>query len=265
MTKRLLIPVLAFVLALAASAESSTIILKNGKTITGTVISETDSIIVFKDDHGLQLSIKKQNVDLDKTKQANEPPAPPVVPVAAQTPAPEKKDAKVYGQNDVESLRTKYGDLSPGQVTIDGEMAPDSYYKTLRAGISEANDILATFKNLALDVTATWEAAISTGKSGHQELSYYMSTGAGFGTLTEVTNRVNALKKVKEQLSKAPKGYESVPQNFSILVDSLTNVINLFGTYNSIKDGVYFRTNIDRMNLGVTRALAPLESVKEIE
>jgi hypothetical protein len=264
MAKQLL--VLGFILILAASAESSTIILKNGKTLTGTVLSETDSIVVFKDDHGLQLSLKKSLIDVDKTKQANEPSASsPVVPVSQEPAAPEKKDVKVYGQNDLDGLREKYGDLSPGQVTIDGEMSPDSYYKTLQAGLSEANDILGTFKSLALDVTATWEAAISTGKSGHQQLSDYMTTGAGFGTLSEATNRVNALKKVKEQLTKAPKGYESVPQNFAILVDSLTNVVNLFQTYNSITDGVYFRTNLDRMNLGVTRALAPLENVKEVE
>jgi len=265
MTKRLLFAVLGFILVLAASSESYTVVLKNGKTMNGTLVSENDSLIVFKDAHGLQFSIKKLNVDLDKTKQANEPPAPPVAPVAATPSAASKKDAKVYGQNDLEALRTKYGDLSPGQVTIDGEMTGDSYYKTLQAGLTEANDILATFKNLALDVSATWEAAISTGKSGHQQLSEYMSTGAGFGTLSDTTTRVNGLQKVKQQLMKAPKGYESVPQNFSILVDSLNNVVNLFGTYNSIKDGVYFRTNIDRMNLQVTRALAPLESVKEVE
>src|SRR5262245_668830 len=128
MAKRLL--VLGFVLILAASAECSTIILKNGKTMTGTVVSETDSIDVFQDDHGLQLSVKKSLIDVDKTKQANEPPAPPVVAVAAQTPAPEKKDVKVYGQNDVEPLRDKYGDLSPGRLTIEGD--PGAYYETLQ-------------------------------------------------------------------------------------------------------------------------------------
>lgn len=265
MAKRLLTLVFGFVLILAASAESYTVITKNGKTMTGTLVSENDSLIVFKDDHGLQFSIKKSSLDLDKMKLANEPPAPPVVSTAAK-PAPNgKKEAKVYGQNDLDTLRTKYGDLSPGQLTFDGEMSADAYYKTLQAGISEANDILSSFKNLALDVTATWEAAISTGKSGHQELSDFMGAGAGFGTLTDTTNRINGLKKVRDQLMKPPKGYESVPQKFSILVDSLNNVANLFGTYNSITDGIYFRTNIDRMNLAVTRALAPLQDVKEIE
>jgi hypothetical protein len=264
MAKRLLSLVFGFVLILAASAESYTVITKNGKTMTGTLVSENDSLIVFKDDHGLQFSFKKSSLDLDKMKVANEPPAP-AVPVAAQPAANPKKEAKVYGQNDLDTLRNKYGDLSPGQLTIDGEMSPDSYYKTLQGGISEANDLLSALKSLALDITATWEAAISTGKSGHQELSDFMTAGAGFGALTDATNRINGLKKVRDQLMKPPKGYEAVPKNFSIMVDSLGNVANLMSTYNSITDGVYFRTNIDRMTLAVTRALAPLQDVKEIE
>src|SRR5262245_64468748 len=105
MAKRLL--VFGFILILAALSESAIVVLKNGRIMTGTVVSENENLVVFKDDHGLQFSLKKSSIDLEKTKQANEPPAAPVVPAAVTPPPAPKKDVKVYGQNDLDRKSTR--------------------------------------------------------------------------------------------------------------------------------------------------------------
>src|SRR5215471_5457602 len=77
MPRGLLCVLIGLTMILVGSAESYTVILKNGKILKGTLLSENDSIIVFKDDQGLQFSLKKSLLDLDKTREANEPPPEP--------------------------------------------------------------------------------------------------------------------------------------------------------------------------------------------
>src|SRR5262245_26824515 len=112
MLKRALILLIVGSFLAVVSANAYTVVLKkNGKALTGTLISEDDNSIVFKDDQGLQYSLKKSVLDLDKMKEANTPPPPPPPPPQeqpAETPKEPGKPAKVYTQADVEGLRDKY-------------------------------------------------------------------------------------------------------------------------------------------------------------
>jgi hypothetical protein len=102
------------------------LVLKNGKVIKGTVISETTDLVILKDLSGTQINFKKSAVDLDKTKIANTPP-PSTEPAKAvdsrastktqivpETAAPQKKKpARVITEKDLQRLREKY-DLGQG-------------------------------------------------------------------------------------------------------------------------------------------------------
>ena len=102
------------------------LVLKNGKVIKGTLVSETADIIILKDSSGTQINFKTSALDLDKTKIANTsaPPAEAVktieTPTTTQsqtesrTAAPQKKKpARVMTEKDIQRLRDKY-DLGEG-------------------------------------------------------------------------------------------------------------------------------------------------------
>src|SRR4026208_2452798 len=141
MLKRLL--VLLFIFSLGAAVASAyTVVLKNGKTMTGTLISETEQSILFKDDAGVQYSLKKANLDLEKMSAANTPPpeeAAPAMEAPAVVETPKKK-AKVYTKEDVDSLRSKYPELSLGEPIENvedfegGVLKPSAYGRRIQEG-----------------------------------------------------------------------------------------------------------------------------------
>src|SRR5688572_19554713 len=97
----------------AAAAGAYTVILKNGKSMNGVLVAETADVILFKDDAGIQYSLKKANLDLARMAEANAPKAEPVPPTMDTTTAPEppKKKGRVYTKEDVDALRDKYPEL----------------------------------------------------------------------------------------------------------------------------------------------------------
>ena len=62
----------------AAASQAYDVVLKNGKVVKGTVVSEDASLVVLQDADGLRINIKKTNIDVEKT-QATNPPAKTVV------------------------------------------------------------------------------------------------------------------------------------------------------------------------------------------
>jgi hypothetical protein len=107
----------------AAASYAYEVVLKNGKVVKGTLVSEDDSLIVVEDADGLKINIKKANVDTEKTQIANPPAKPTVVPEPAKPkeasaekakPKPTlHKPAKKLTEEDLEKLREKY-DLGEG-------------------------------------------------------------------------------------------------------------------------------------------------------
>src|SRR3990172_7813878 len=104
------IPLVLLFLAFAFlnQTDAYTVVLKSGKVINGTLISESADAIVFKDDSGIQYSLKKSSLDLGKMEQANAPKTEPAQPEPTPEKPAEKKKAKVYTKEDVDALRAKY-------------------------------------------------------------------------------------------------------------------------------------------------------------
>ena len=96
------------------------VILKNGKTFDGTLMSDDADKITIKDKDGLVLNFKKLSIDMEKTAEANKPVEKPAVEAPAEKPvAAEPKDAvakidkpkkpaRVYTANDLYRLRGEY-------------------------------------------------------------------------------------------------------------------------------------------------------------
>jgi hypothetical protein len=88
------------------------LILKNGKIIKGTLISEDDSQIVLQDLTGVRMNFKKESVDLLKTAEANKPQVR-TIPIDSSAKPAEKKPARKVTKEDLEKLKEKY-DLGEG-------------------------------------------------------------------------------------------------------------------------------------------------------
>lgn len=67
------------------------LILKNGKVINGTLVSENDSTIVIRDSHGVIISVRRANLDTEATNRANI-----LIPIAAPE---EKKQSHLENTN----------------------------------------------------------------------------------------------------------------------------------------------------------------------
>ncbi len=114
------ITVLFFVclFAIAMSATTYEIVLKNGKIVRGEAVTEDEEKIVLKDSGGISLTFKKTAIDQKKTALANKPVEQPAPQVTAVEPAekdknsadPKKagKPARVYTDRDVNRLRGEY-------------------------------------------------------------------------------------------------------------------------------------------------------------
>jgi hypothetical protein len=105
-------------LFIISSGFAHDLVLKSGKVIQGTVVSETEDSILIKDKDGVVLNFKKTLVDLEKTADANKAiHQKPVVEekktTAEKSGEKPKKPARVYNASDLERLRDKYP-LEPG-------------------------------------------------------------------------------------------------------------------------------------------------------
>lgn len=114
------------------------LVLKSGKVIQGTVVSETEDSILLKDKDGVVLNFKKAIVDLDKTADANKavqqkPSVEEKKTTTEKSAEKPKKPARVYNASDLERLRDKYP-LEPGAGVQFEEGKPVNTDKKGRSG-----------------------------------------------------------------------------------------------------------------------------------
>jgi hypothetical protein len=124
---------IGILLAFVTTAYAYDVVLKNGKSIHGTKVSEDENQIVVQDASGVRINIKKSNVDTVKTETANQQAttAQTTKPTSTNTPpkpattktATPKKPARKITQEDLDKLRDKY-DLGEG--TFDKNAKEDS-------------------------------------------------------------------------------------------------------------------------------------------
>jgi methionine-rich copper-binding protein CopC len=124
--------VLFLVLLTASSCFAYEVVLKNGKTLDGEVVSESPEMIVLQDSSGVKLHIKKSNIDSIKTQERNKKTdaiaAHPekTEPVESDATVVEKPKTKprVYTKKDLENMPelTILGDEeSPDDVALRNE------------------------------------------------------------------------------------------------------------------------------------------------
>lgn len=135
--RRLLLwSIVAFCLGISHTVFSYTVVLKNGKVIQGTLVSEDDQQIVLREASVIQMNFKKKIIDLEKTAFINQPvQSTSGISVAeSRESEPEEtfietqqKPVRVFTKADLEELRKKY---DWGESSQTPEEAPEDESET---------------------------------------------------------------------------------------------------------------------------------------
>lgn len=204
-------------------AADYTVVLKNGKTMKGTLVSETADTIIFKDSAGIQYSLKKDKLDMDKMASLNTA-APAEQPSAqtepAQTP---KKTGKTYTAEDIEKLREKYGDSALAVDTGGAkDFAPDKYVTELKSAVGT---LTSTTGSAAMIADAVYSANAKGGDNTQQVYNYLQSEGTQ-KKIHEVEDLFATLAAKRGELSSPPDGLQAAYEAFSSGLESAMTYFN---------------------------------------
>jgi hypothetical protein len=258
------IPLLLLVLAIGMSAEAYTVVLKNGKSMTGTLILETEDVILFKDHDGIQYSLKKNNVDLTKTSEANAPKmeTPPPVGEPRVEPPPKKK-SRVYTKEDVDALREKYPEMSIGEPIENPEdyesgiLKPEAYTKQIQEGAATVNESLTELAKLRDAAATAWEIAASTGKDPEEAVNAAISTEEATLILRQTSDDLVRLGRWQESMQNPPEAYKEGYNLYVQVVTDLSDFHRAIREWNSYENVNLFRSRLGelegRLNSGSQR------------
>lgn len=234
----LILNVLLIAVIAVATVHGYTVITKSGKIMQGgTLISETADTIVFRDAKGLQFSLKKSSLDLDKMKTANAPPPPPASKETANASTEEpKKAAKVYTANDIEGLRAKYGSSTSGDTSLSDDisaagdsMTSQQYSGFLRRAGEQVQDVVSAMQELSSGMRTAWEVPVSTGQDPTQSLNIWKAKNAG--SMKQLAQSITELESIRDAFPTAPAELTNISGRLAQAITRLKEAMELLSSY----------------------------------
>jgi hypothetical protein len=211
--------------------------------MNGTLITETADMIMFKDENGVQLSLKKRLLDLEKMNQVNlrHHETGGITPQKQDTTQSEQikgetqpKTGKTYTSEDVERLREKYGDLGSGKTSDPKQvvtMSPAAYYKALQDATERGGEVMKTIASVAHEIETIWKVSSQTGKDPRKWVEDFMARTASKRIASHISSELSELKTIAEKLSEPPKPYEGANDKLNQLVNKLVEYDDLLKEY----------------------------------
>lgn len=234
------------------SAETYTVILKNGKTMKGHLLSESAEMIVFKDDKGLQYSLKKSLLDLEKMKEANSPPVPP----------PEEVPQEIQTTQVTESTQTAPVELPQEQPPI--EIAPmdeNPYAKSFGDAAVKLQTAFETVKSLLNGMMTAWEVNASTGRDPAAAFQEFKATKAA--TITASADaQLQMLDKLKEGFSDPPSPYVSSLESLNSAIQELHQYYDAIRQYEGKPSLRVLRSRLTPKEQSIQKKIEELKGVK---
>jgi hypothetical protein len=274
MCKRFLFLILTiFIFSIAVDAHAYTVVLKNGKVMTGTLLSETTDSIIFKDDAGIQFSLKKAALDMDKMTAANAQQAPP--PAAAPAPAMQQqsveapkapKKGRTYTKEDIDKLKERYGELTVGtpienvEDYSEGVLKPEAYVRILKESASGMPETLQNLATLGSSVNTSWEVAESTGKNPKQAVTDYLANKSAVDLLSSYNAQMSAYDDAKTRLANPPKGYEDGYKALTSAVASLQNYYQYIRGWSEAGNSSVFKSRLNELSSLASSSIAQLQA-----
>lgn len=210
-----------FITSLAFSEEPYTVILKNGKVMKGHLLSENAELIVFKDNQGLQYSLKKSVLDLEKMKDANIPPEPPAPPVPESVEVePEVQTQPTAEMTETTPIATQAPQETVVQQPTTATVDENPYAKSLHQATAKLETAFGTAKSLLDGMMTAWEVNASTGRDPAIALQEFKATKAASITVL-ADSQMQTVDKLQEGLGNPPSQYVSSLQTFNNAISEL--------------------------------------------
>jgi hypothetical protein len=254
---------LLLLLAVSSAAESYTVILKNGKIMKGHLLSETEELVVFKDEQGIQYSLKKSALDLQKMKEVNAP--PPSEPVPANIPPPEEVQPTENTPQETQSKVEPQVITSPAteaSTTSESEVTGSNPYLT---SLREATGKLEnTFDEVGsyLDAMMTaWEVNASTGRDPLAALREFKTNKATSLTVS-IDASFQVLDKFKTELNNPPVQYTTAFDTFNSSIQTLTQYYDSVRQYEGKPAISVFRSRLNPTEQNIQKKIEELKAIK---
>lgn len=231
--------------SLLFSEEAYMVILKNGKSMKGHLVSENSDSIIFKDAQGLQYSLKKSVLDLEKMKQANTPPEPQPPPPPEEIQTQEIQTTPVDTPKPVEPTPVVSADENP-------------YAKSLNEATSKLETAFTTVKSLLDGMMTAWEVNASTGRDPATALQEFKATKAA--TITALADsQIKTVDKLQEGLGDPTSQYVSALQTFNNAVSELHQYYDAIRQYDGKPSPRVFQSRLTIKEQSIQKKIEDLK------
>ena len=245
---------------LVFSEEPYTVILKNGKVIKGHLLSENSEMIVFKDNQGLQYSLKKSILDLEKMKEANLPPTPPPPPPEVIQTQPtaettESTPAAAEVPEPVEVPAVEPAEVPPVPIASADE---NPYARSLHQATSKLETAFETAKSLLDGMMTAWEVNASTGRDPAAAFQEFKATKAAT-IITLADSQIQTVDKLQEGLGNPPSQYVSALQTFNNAIAELHLYYDVIRQYDGKPSLRVFRSRLTTKEQSIQKKIEELK------
>ena len=239
------------VTSLLFSEETYTVILKNGKIMKGQIVSENAEMIIFKDAQGLQYSLKKSVLDLEKMKEANTPPEPP--------PPPPPEEIQTQPNQEIETTPAETSKPQEQTAVVSSDENP--FAKSLHEATSKLETAFATAKSLLDGMITAWEVNASTGRDPATALQEFKTTKAA--TITALADsQIQTVDKLQESLGSPASQYVSALQTFNDAVSELHQYYDAIRQYDGKPSPRVFHSRLTTKEQSLTKKIEALKALK---
>jgi hypothetical protein len=228
----------------------------------GHFVSENAEMIVFKDQQGIQYSLKKSVLDLEKMKDVNTPPEPPPAPepveIQSEEPAEPTQTAPVEPPKEEHALA-----VEPVAPALSAVAAPDEnpYVKSLHAATSKLQTAFETAKSLLDGMMTAWEVNASTGRDPATALQEFKATKAA--TITALADsQIQTVDKLQESLGNPPSQYVSALQTFNNANSELHQYYDAIRQYDGKPSLRVFKSRLTAKEQSIQNKIETLKALK---
>ncbi len=266
---KFLIILFSLLIVFPYSAESYTVILKNGKVLKGKLLSETEDVLVFKDEQGLQYSLKKSVIDLQKTNEANEPPPEP----DKEVPAPEEvESSEPVGSEQQETSTPQQGGESEASESVpapEETMAPVSsteaesspYFISINEGTAKLENVFEEVGSYLDAMMTAWEVNASTGRDPVAAFREF-KTNKGPALTASIDALFQDLEISKTKLNDPPVQYSTAFEAFNSGIGTLTEYYNAIRQYDGKPAISVFKSRLSPKEQSIQKKIEELKAVK---
>jgi hypothetical protein len=234
------------------SDEIYTVILKNGKVMKGHLVSENGEMIVFKDAQGLQYSLKKSALDLEKMKGANTPPAPVPEPVEVQVEETTESTVQPTQTNPLEEPQEP-----PAIQNVSSDENP--YAKSFHHAVSHLETTFQNVKSLLEGMMTAWEVNASTGRDPATALQEFKATKAATFTVL-ADSQIQKLDQLQEDLGNPTSQYVSALQTFNNAVSELHQYYDAIRQYDGKPSPRVFHSRLTTKEQSIQKKIEELKN-----